>query len=251
MYYKWSVILRITTSMHCPGIFISRLHQKAHQIILFALIGALFPGFGFAQSQVYIPADSQFVAHVDSLLESIDSLQRERDTLSTAIQKLETQLNNIDHSIGRGFGDIRSQNRRLGNELEVQFDSLKALIPSEEPLLAAQLYMQLLSQRQDTLMAYIQRLEMQMEELPKNQYWGIRNNFKEFDHLLLFTFLGAIMSLGVLLLLRNDSKKLGDQNELDTLAHYLNNEEHIDRLSTTITLLVGSILVVLFVIFIL
>ena len=58
------------------------------------------------------------------------------------------------------------------------------------------------------------------------------------------------MSLGLVLLLRGDN---GSENRTagDQVSEYLLQEDKVDRLSISITLLVGSILVLLFIIFIL
>ncbi len=125
-------------------------------------------------------------------------------------------------------------------------DTLRVLMPSEEPMRTTNTNVIYLSQRQDSLTAYIERLEQRIVALPDKHYWGVRNGFKEFDHLLLFTFLGAITSLGVVLLVKG-----GPTDEDESLDPVTLQEHEADRLSISITLLVGSILVILFILFIL
>ena len=203
-----------------------------------------------AQPLVIVPSDSSLTTSVDSLIQGLDELKQEREKIYAELKQLNSQLLAIEDGLSEEFSSIELQHEAINRHLEIQFDTLRALIPDEEPFQTAALYIRYLNQRQDSLISYVERLEERMEELPNNHYWGIRNNFKEFDHLLLFTFLGAIMSLGLVLLLRGDhgtdTRTSGDQ-----ISEYLKQEDKVDRLSISITLLVGSILVLLFIIFIL
>ena len=227
------------------------------QIILFTcLVGLLFlPAFSenhtaSAQPVLLIPPDSSLTTSVDSLRLGIATLTKEREQLIEELRQLSRQMSNVERTFNNQLNNLQRRHDVLNNELDVQFDTLRAQIPDEEPILSALFYIQYLNQRQDSLIEYVERLEHELDDLPDKHYWGVRNDFKEFDHLLLFTFLGAIMSLGLVLLLRGDSKK-EHTDSTDHIATYLKQEDHIDRLSLSITLLVGSILVMLFIIFIL
>lgn len=203
-----------------------------------------------AQPVFIIPTDTTMIGSVDSLLNDLEALKLEREAINEELKRLSIHLRSVEQDISDEFADLRLREKAINRNLEMQFDTLRTLIPDDEPLRTATFYIRYLNQRQDSLIAYVERLESKMEELPDNHYWGIRNNFKEFDHLLLFTFLGAMMSLGLVLLLRGDNNQ--DQTgQTDHLSEYIRQEDKIDRLSISITLLVGSILVLLFIIFIL
>ena len=203
-----------------------------------------------AQPLLLVPSDSSLATSVDSLKHELDALTQEREKIYEELRQLNRQLRSVENGLAEDFADLASQHNEINRHLEVQFDTLRALMPDDEPLRTATFYIRYLNQRQDSLIEYVGRLEERMEELPDNHYWGIRNNFKEFDHLLLFTFLGAIMSLGLVLLLRGDHSQ-DNRAGNDHISDYIRQEDKIDRLSISITLLVGSILVLLFIIFIL
>ena len=223
--------------------------------IAFILIYSILPGVSSnfvvsAQSYILIPSDSGLVSSVDSLRMGIDELTKERNQLLKELRQLSSQIEHVEERVSDQFTNLETRHEALNRHLDVQFDTLQALIPDEELLQSATFYIRYLNQRQDSLIAYVERLESELDNIPDKHYWGVRNDFKEFDHLLLFTFLGAIMSLGLVLLLRGDNKQEQSESK-DQLTTYLKQEDHIDRLSMSITLLVGSILVLLFIIFIL
>ncbi|MBX2822312.1 MAG: hypothetical protein KTR29_21630 [Rhodothermaceae bacterium] len=203
-----------------------------------------------AQPLLFIPSDSVMATSVDSLRIGIEELTKEREELIEELRLLSSQVRTVERSFNRQFSDLQLRHETLNRNLDIQFDTLRAQIPDEEPLRTATFYIRYLNQRQDSLIAYVERLESELDNIPDKHYWGVRNDFKEFDHLLLFTFLGAIMSLGLVLLLRGDNKR-EQTDSTDQLTAYLAQEDHVDRLSMSITLLVGSILVLLFIIFIL
>jgi|GEM_PF-4758336 len=221
----------------------------------FLFIGIFLPGANLsrtvaAQPLLFIPSDSVMATSVDSLRLGIEELTKEREQLIEELRLLSSQIGTVERSFKRQFSDLQLQHETLNRTLAIQFDTLRAQMPDEEHLRTATFYIRYLNQRQDSLIAYVERLESELDNIPDKHYWGVRNDFKEFDHLLLFTFLGAIMSLGLVLLLRGDNKR--EQTEsADQLTAYLKQEDHVDRLSMSITLLVGSILVLLFIIFIL
>ena len=180
----------------------------------------------------------------------IHNLSKDREQLLAELRQISSQVSNVEKSFSSQINNLQLRHDLLNNQLDVQLDTLIAQIPDEEQLMTAIFYIQYLNQRQDSLIAYVKKLESELEDLPDKHYWGVRNDFKEFDHLLLFTFLGAIMSLGLVLLLRGDAKREYTDSG-DHIESYVNQEDHVDRLSMSITLLVGSILVLLFIIFIL
>ena len=219
------------------------------------VVSSLIPGVNtnnavVAQPLLIIPSDSSLATSVDSLRVGFEALTKEREELIEELKQLSSQIADVEKSFSNQFIDLQLRHDTLNHNLDIQFDTLYAQIPDEEPLLTAIFYIQYLNQRQDSLIAYVERLESELGDLPDKHYWGVRNDFKEFDHLLLFTFLGAIMSLGLVLLLRGDNKNQ-QTDPIDQLTSYLKQEDNIDRLSMSITLLVGSILVLLFIIFIL
>ncbi len=188
--------------------------------------------------------DSFLIGSLDSLRSEINKLQLERDVLSNQVTGLNTRMRSLENMLeGRLDRLLDYQDSLVSN-----IDMLEAKMPSDEPLRAANTNIMYLSRRQDSLLVYIEHLEATIGKLPEKQYWGIRNDFKQFDHLLLFTFLGAMMSLGVMLLIPTNNKN-NDNAQAQGLAEAI--ESDADRLSIALTLLVGSILVILFVIFIL
>lgn len=224
-------------------------------LIFFLFIYSFSPGvFNYqsvsAQPILFFPADSSLVTSVDSLRSGIEYLVKERARINTELELLSSQLTTVEESFADQETYLRQHHEALNRSIDVQFDTLLAQLPDNERLRTATFYIEYLNHRQDSLIAYVERLEGQIGDLPDKHYWGVRNDFKEFDHLLLFTFLGAIMSLGLVLLLRID-KKTDASDTIDQLANYLKQEDQIDRISMAITLLVGSILVLLFIIFIL
>ena len=232
---------------------------RAHFAIVFILFNVLIfsalPGINLnqtisAQPILFFPADSSAVTSVDSLRRGIEDLTRERARINSELQQLNEQLASVEQLFSDQFTYLQQRHESLSRSLDLQFDTLQAQIPDDEPLRRAAFYIEYLNHRQDSLIAYVQRLEGQIGELPDTHYWGVRNDFKEFDHLLLFTFLGTIMSLGLVLLIRNDKKGIQEDSG-DQLTAYLRQEDNIDRISVSITLLVGSILVLLFIVFIL
>lgn len=224
-------------------------------LFIFFCIFSILPGVNTslsasAQTLLFLPTDSSSSISIDSLYQSIENLSQERITIQDDLKQLSTQLESVQKILADQLTVIESRQDNLTSQMDLQFETLLSEIPDDEPLKTAIFYIQYLNQRQDSLIAYVERLETQLGELPDKHYWGVRNDFKEFDHLLLFTFLGAIMSLGLVLLLRGDTKN-EQADPLDQLSSYVMQEENIDRLSMSITLLVGSILVLLFIIFIL
>lgn len=208
------------------------------------LIVLLLPAKGLhAQIIGFPPTDSLFNSSIDSLRAEILQLQDERDILSDQVTGLNTRMRSLESMLEGRLDRLISNQDSLVSDIGV----LEAKMPTDEPLRAANTNIMYLSRRQDSLLVYIEHLEATIGKLPEKQYWGIRNNFKEFDHLLLFTFLGAMMSLGVILLMR--TSKSNENGAPDDPANAV--ESDADRLSIALTLLVGSILVILFVIFIL
>lgn len=179
---------------------------------------------------------------VDSLLISIEEMKEERLAFETEVNRLNTRIQSLERSVQREVTDLASGQGLIMRGL----DTLRVLMPSEEPMRATNTNVLYLSRKQDSLVAHIERLEERIGELPDNHYWGVRNGFKQFDHLLLFTFLGAITSLGVVLLVKGGPQAKDGAVDIVTMQ-----EDEADRLSISITLLVGSILVILFIIFIL
>ena len=175
----------------------------------------------------------------------MQQLKSERNLLQFQIQQLNDNLAGIERMLGNHIDNTVYQQRTLYSEL----DTLRSLIPSEEPIRAANLNIIYLNRRQDSMMAYIGRLEDKIVKLPDNHYWGVRNEFKNFDHLLLFTFLGAMMSLGIVLLVKTGKHR--DDDPQGSSRGDNNQDSDADRMSIAITLLVGSVLVVLFILFIL
>ena len=196
-----------------------------------------------AQLIGFPPTDSLLNSTLDSLRAEILQLQDERDVLSNQVTGLNTRMRSLENMLAGRLDRLISNQDSLVSDIGV----LEAKMPTDEPLRAANSNIMYLSRRQDSLLVYIEHLEASIGKLPEKQYWGIRNNFKEFDHLLLFTFLGAMMSLGVILLMR--TSKSNENTPPDDPANAF--ESDADRLSIALTLLVGSILVILFVIFIL
>ncbi len=179
---------------------------------------------------------------VDSLLSSLEEMKGERIQLEAEVTRLNSRILSLERSVQREVNDLAS-----GQGLILQgLDTLRVLMPSDEPIRDTNTNVMYLSRKQDSLVAHIDRLEQRIGKLPDNHYWGVRNGFKQFDHLLLFTFLGAITSLGVVLLVKGGPQTKGEGVDSITLQ-----EDEADRLSISITLLVGSILVILFIIFIL
>ena len=201
----------------------------------------LYPARGL--SQPISPIGNTLTAS-DSLYQVLQQLSQDRNQLLGQMQRLNGRIRAFENVLSTHV-DITARNRRL---LDQKLDTLQSLIPSEEPLRAANLNIIYLNRRQDSMMTYIGRLEERILELPDNQYWGVRNNFKNFDHLLLFTFLGGMMSLGVVLLVRTGKNNNGPQSGPKDASEP---DQDADRMSIAITLLVGSILVVLFILFIL
>lgn len=179
---------------------------------------------------------------VDSLLTTITDLKTERAELQYEFRQLNNRIQSLERTFQGEFNNLQSGQ---GNVLE-GLDTLRVMMPSEEPMHATNNNVIYLSQRQDSLVSYVERLEQRIVNLPDNHYWGVRNGFKQFDHLLLFTFLAAITSLGVVLLMRSN-----DPLANPTIDQVTQQEEVADRLSVSITLLVGSVLVILFILFIL
>ena len=179
---------------------------------------------------------------VDSLLTTISTLKAERAVLQAEFRQLNSRIQSLERTFQGEFNNLQSTQ---GTVLD-GIDTLRVLMPSEEPMRATNTNVIYLSERQDSLVAHVERLEQRIVNLPDNHYWGVRNGFKQFDHLLLFTFLAAITSLGVVLLLRSNEPLANP--ELDPVTQQ---EEEADRLSVSITLLVGSVLVILFILFIL
>lgn len=233
-----------------------RAHSLTATLIIYLLAHSLFSAVDknqavSAQPILFFPADSALVTSVDSLRHGIEYLIGERERINSELDVLSSQLTSVEQSFADQDTYLKQRHEELNRSIDVQFDTLLAQLPDNERLRTATFYIEYLNHRQDSLIAYVERLEGQIGELPDKHYWGVRNDFKEFDHLLLFTFLGAIMSLGVVLLLRIDKASEPTTDPLDQLASYLNQEDKIDRISMAITLLVGSILVLLFIIFIL
>ena len=222
-------------------------------LVLVTLITAGSANRVYGQAGEYInsPQDSLGKSVADSLLSTMNLIYQERSELASEIDRLKGQLQSLDRGLSSRIETLHSLQNNHNAQINVQFDTLRAIMPSDEPIETAGLYLQYLNRRQDTLIVYVETLENRLEELSDNQFWGLRHDFKEFDHLLLFTFLGAIMSLGLALLLRGDTKKNNHEGIHDAVTEYLHREDAIDRLSISITLLVGSILVILFIIFIL
>lgn len=179
---------------------------------------------------------------VDSLVASLHEMKEERIQLESKVIRLNSRIQSLERSVQQEVNTLTS-----GQGLILQgLDTLRVLMPSEEPMRATNTNVLYLSRKQDSLVAHIERLEQRISKLPDNHYWGVRNGFKQFDHLLLFTFLGAITSLGVVLLVKGGPQTKEEGMDIVTLQ-----EDEADRLSISITLLVGSILVILFIIFIL
>ena len=209
------------------------------------ILGICFARPSAAQLLPIVTTDSTVIRSLDSLLASMQRMHAEREELYGKVQQLDERLRTFERLLGRHVDNTLRYQRTLEQEL----DTLRSLIPSEEPIRAANLNIIYLNRRQDSMMAYIGRLENRILDLPKNQYWGVRNNFKDFDHLLLFTFLGAMMSLGVVLLVRTGKNR--DDNPFHRSGNDEDPDSDADRMSIAITLLVGSVLVILFILFIL
>ncbi len=197
----------------------------------------------YAQSLSMADSTSQQVLQsLDSLLTSITLLRQERDVMQSEFNRLNSRIQTLERKIDRGAASINA----LQDSVMYGIDTLRVLMPSEEPMRATSDNVMYLSRRQDSLVAHIEQLEDRVLALPDKHYWGVRNDFKQFDHLLLFTFLGAITSLGVVLLVKGGSNKGTEIMDPATLL-----ESEADRMSVSITLLVGSVLVILFIMFIL
>ena len=198
------------------------------------------------QAQQFQPADSSHqhsVIHsLDSLLTSMHLLRFERAEMKQEFNRLTSRIQELERKIDREAASLNA----LQDSVLYGIDSLRVLMPSEEPMRRTSNNVLYLSQRQDSMVAQIERLEERVLSLPDKHYWGVRNGFKQFDHLLLFTFLGAITSLGVVLLVKG-GPRVGDQ-QMDPVSYQ---EAEADRMSVSITLLVGSVLVILFILFIL
>lgn len=197
------------------------------------------------QAQIigFSPPDTLLSSSIDSLRDELQHLKHERDALGNQVSDLNARMRSLENLLERRLDRLFDYQDSLVSDI----DTLESKMLTDEPLRAANSNIMYLSRRQDSLLVYIEHLEATIGKLPEKQYWGIRNNFKEFDHLLLFTFLGAMMSLGVILLIRtnmnnNNAQAQGMEGEVESEA---------DRLSIALTLLVGSVLVILFVIFIL
>ena len=179
---------------------------------------------------------------VDSLLATLATMQQDREALRSEVSRLNNRIQSLERNVeGRVNLLISGQGSVLDG-----IDTLRVLMPSDEPIKATNMNVLYLNQRQDSLVAYVERLEQSIVSLPDKHYWGVRNGFQQFDHLLLFTFLGALTSLGVVLLVKGGPQRFefdGDEQSIQ--------EEEADRLSVSITLLVGSVLVILFIMFIL
>ena len=211
---------------------------------ILAVAGVLLPINGTAQSLTPNSTDSTIIHSLDQLIESMRQLHVEREVLQYQVQQIDDRMQSFEQLLDSHIDRTAVQRRVMSQE----FDSLRSMIPSEEPIRAANLNIIYLNRRQDSMMAYIGRLEDRINELPDQHYWGVRNDFKNFDHLLLFTFLGSMMSLGVVLLVRTGNKS---ENPLTGKRDENSIESDADRMSIAITLLVGAILVVLFILFIL
>ena len=223
------------------------LQRKRNVLVLYlsAILGvAVMVPAVFAQPTTGIDTTNReiILRSVDSLLTTIADLKTERAELQFEFRQLNNRIQSLERTFQGEFNNLQSSQ---GNVLE-GLDTLRVMMPSEEPMRATNNNVIYLSQRQDSLVAYVGRLEQRIVTLPDNHYWGVRNGFKQFDHLLLFTFLAAITSLGVVLLMRSNDP-LGNPS-IDQVTQQ---EEVADRLSVSITLLVGSVLVILFILFIL
>lgn len=224
----------------------ARINHQAflNTLVIVCLIGLIWPAAVQAQivPNLY-PNDQQAVLRsIDSLIVSLESLKQERSDFSFEFRQLSSRLEALESTLEEEVDGLASRQGSMLNGL----DTIRVLMPSDEPIKTASSNVLYLSQRQDSLVAQIERLEKRIDTLPDNHYWGVRNNFRQFDHLLLFTFLGAITSLGVVLLVKN-----GSNSRMPGQDPALQQEEEADRLSVSITLLVGSVLVVLFILFIL
>ncbi len=207
-------------------------------------LGASMPFSLHAQSISLADSTGQvaILQSLDSLLTSITLLHQERDDMRSEFNLLNSRIQSLERKIDREAANLNA----LQDSVLYGIDTLRILMPSEEPMRATSDNVIYLSRRQDSLVAHIERLEDRVLSLPDKHYWGVRNDFKQFDHLLLFTFLGAITSLGVVLLVKGGSNKNPEIMDPATLL-----ESEADRMSVSITLLVGSILVILFILFIL
>lgn len=234
--------------MYCWGKNAYHFAKKLTRFYVLVYVCLAFtPSFTASSQPVTLPLpefteDITSPLPVDTLLTILAEMQQERAVLQRNVRRLNQQIAAMEQNFQTNLDQLSSGHQAIN----LNIDSLQATLPTGELFQDTNSQIQFLNRRQDSLNAYIQRLHTQIESLPDNHYWGVRNNFAQFDHLMLFTFLGGVISLGVFLLTQGKEKvQLFEMNSPDYI------EQETDRLSVSITLIVGSIILILFILFIL
>ena len=248
VFSAWPAFLITVTKELQKGQYYILAQNKARLIVgIWAFLFCIGMSTSSARAQVVSDPlitnnDTSLQLSLDSLMTSLESMRADREALRSEVRRLNSRIQSLESNVDRRVEELVSGQ---GTVLE-GLDTLRILMPSDEPIKATNTNVLYLNQRQDSLVAHVERLEERILSLPDKHYWGVRNGFQQFDHLLLFTFLGALTSLGVVLLVKGGPKRMEFGDDFQLMQ-----EEEADRLSVSITLLVGSVLVILFILFIL
>ncbi len=247
VFSAWPASLNTVTKELQKGLYRILLQNKARLLIgIWATLFCIGMSTSSVRAQVVsdplLNNDTSLQLSLDSLLTTLESMRADREVLRSEVRRLNSRIQSLESNVDRRVEELVSGQGTVLDGL----DTLRVLMPSDEPIKATNTNVLYLNQRQDSLVAHVERLEERILSLPDKHYWGVRNGFQQFDHLLLFTFLGALTSLGVVLLVKGGPKRMEFGDDFQLMQ-----EEEADRLSVSITLLVGSVLVILFILFIL